>query len=56
MKQTPYTTRSGLQIGCRYEVPRRVEYLSHDASAIQSALLHPKRPAHWLLQLLWRWL
>jgi hypothetical protein len=56
MKQTPYTTPSGLQIGCRYEAPRRVEYLSRDASSLQSALLAHRAPTSWFIKLIWRWL
>lgn len=56
-RSTPYTTRSGLQIGCRYEAPRRIETLSRDASRLQSALLSPaSAPAPLWVRLLWRWL
>jgi hypothetical protein len=34
---TPYTTKTGLQIGCRYQVP--APSLGSDAERIQSALL-----------------
>jgi hypothetical protein len=34
----PYTTKSGLQIGCNYTPPPRY-YASHDAELLQSALL-----------------
>jgi hypothetical protein len=53
---TPYTTRSGLQIGCRYEAPRRIETLSRDASRLQSALLSGGGPVPLWVRLLWRWL
>ena len=38
MKQLPYTTKSGLQIGCMYTPPPR-NYMSQDAERIQMALL-----------------
>lgn len=53
---TPYTTRSGLQIGCRYEPPRLVEVPSRDAVRIQSALLEHRAPTPLWVRLLWRWL
>jgi len=37
-KQLPYTTKSGLQIGCNYTPPLR-NYMSADAELLQSALL-----------------
>ena len=37
-KQLPYTTKSGLQIGCNYTPPQR-NYMSADAELLQSALL-----------------
>jgi hypothetical protein len=37
-KQLPYTTKSGLQIGCNYTPPQR-NYMSADAERIQMALL-----------------
>jgi len=39
MKVIPYTTSTGIQIGCRYESPKRIDYYSNDACALQSALL-----------------
>jgi len=37
-KPLPYTTKSGLQIGCKYTPPPR--YISsHDAELLQAALL-----------------
>ena len=38
MKRLPYTTKSGLQIGCMYTPPQR-NYMSQDAERIQMALL-----------------
>jgi len=38
-KQLPYTTKSGLQIGCRYTPPKRND-MSHDAELLQMALLN----------------
>ena len=38
-KQLPYTTKSGLQIGCNYTPPQR-NYMSHDAELLQMALLN----------------
>lgn len=37
-KQLPYTTKSGLQIGCNY-IPPQHNYMSADAELLQSALL-----------------
>ena len=37
-KQLPYTTKSGLQIGCNYTPPQH-NYMSADAELLQSALL-----------------
>lgn len=37
-KHTPYTTKSGLRIGCNYTPPSR-DYMSADAEFLQSALL-----------------
>ena len=37
-KQLPYTTKSGLQIGCNYTPPQR-NYMSADAELLQMALL-----------------
>jgi hypothetical protein len=37
-KTLPYTTKSGLQIGCNYTPPQRY-YASHDAELLQAALL-----------------
>jgi hypothetical protein len=34
----PYTTKSGLRIGCSYTPPKRY-YVSQDAELLQSALL-----------------
>ncbi len=39
MKITPYTTKSGLQIGCRYEEPRKPWEPTRTESMLQSALL-----------------
>ena len=38
MKHLPYTTKSGLQIGCMYTPPQR-NHMSEDAERIQMALL-----------------
>ena len=38
-KQLPYTTKSGLQIGCNYTPPQRND-MSHDAELLQMALLN----------------
>jgi hypothetical protein len=38
-KQLPYTTKSGLQIGCHYTPPLR-NYMSADAELLQMALLN----------------
>jgi len=38
MRIVPYTTSTGLQIGCLYEAPKHIEY-SPDAYMLQSALL-----------------
>lgn len=43
MKRTPYTTRSGLQIGICYEPPRRYE-TSADMDRLQSALIGRGKP------------
>ena len=40
MKPTPYTTKTGIQIGCRYE-PRRVYEPSADMEHLQVALINP---------------
>jgi hypothetical protein len=37
-KHLPYTTKSGLRIGCMYTPPQR-NYMSADAERIQMALL-----------------
>ena len=37
-KQLPYTTKSGLQIGCNYTPPQH-NYMSADAELLQMALL-----------------
>jgi hypothetical protein len=45
MKVTPYTTKSGIQIGCMYE-PKQTWEPSADMENLQSALLDPThRPA-----------
>ena len=38
-KQLPYTTKSGLQIGCNYTPPQH-NYMSADAELLQMALLN----------------
>ena len=38
-KQLPYTTKSGLQIGCMYSPPQQ-NYMSADAELLQMALLN----------------
>jgi len=47
MKTTPYTTKSGLQIGCRYETPRRVWEPSRTENMLQKALLDGKPSLDW---------
>ena len=42
MERIPYTTKSGLKIGCRYEPPRPMHY-SRDMELLQSALLGSRR-------------
>jgi hypothetical protein len=42
MKATPYMTKTGVQIGCMYEPPRKWE-ASADMENLQTALLHPPR-------------
>lgn len=43
MKQTPFTTRSGVQIGLLYEAPRVYE-ASNDMERLQTALINPGHP------------
>ena len=38
-KPLPYTTKSGLQIGCMYSPPP-LNHMSHDAELLQMALLN----------------
>jgi hypothetical protein len=40
MKATPYTTKTGIQIGCRYE-PRQQYEPSGDMELLQVALIDP---------------
>jgi len=40
MKATPYTTKTGIQIGCRYE-PRQKYEPSGDMELLQVALIDP---------------
>jgi hypothetical protein len=42
MKQTPYTTKTGLKIGIAYTPP--VQQLTHDGEVIQSVLLGSRTP------------
>lgn len=42
-RNTPLTTRSGLQIGCMYQASRPV-YHDRDALRLQSALLNTREP------------
>lgn len=45
MKTPPYTTKSGIQIGCMYEPPRKWE-ASADMENLQIALISPSyRPS-----------
>jgi len=37
-KHLPFTTKSGLRIGCMYSPPQ-LNYMSHDAELLQMALL-----------------
>lgn len=46
MKQTPYTTKSGLQIG-RYYAPQQRPHHDEDACLLQAALLGIKREFDW---------
>lgn len=39
MKTIPYTTRTGLQIGCRYDRPAPVYPISKDMQHLQNSLL-----------------
>ena len=41
MRPVPYTTKSGLQIGCRYEPPAPIYPMSMDAERLQRALIDP---------------
>jgi hypothetical protein len=43
MSTTPYTTTSGLQIGCMYQPTTRCEH-DHDALKLQSALTGRAEP------------
>jgi len=56
MKVVPYTTKSGLQIGCRYESPKRIECYSRDAFMLQTALLTRFGQSWPIARMLWRWL
>jgi len=51
---TPYTTKSGVKIGFLY-VPKQ-PWPSYDMRKIQTALLEKRKPTHWLIELIWRWL
>ena len=51
MRVVPYTTKSGLQIGCRYNRPAPVYPMSSDAERLQRGLLNPSTPR---LAPLWR--
>ncbi len=44
---TPYTTKSGLRIGCKVEALTRHEYHDRDALRLQRALLGDKTPIDW---------
>jgi hypothetical protein len=55
-KLPPYTTPSGLKIGCRYEAPSRMPAPSRDALLLQSALLEKRSPTPLWAQVIWRWL
>ena len=39
MKTVPYTTKSGLQIGCNYTPPRRMYEPTRTESMLQTALI-----------------
>jgi len=45
VKVIPYTTRTGLQIGCRYDRPAPVYPISHDMQRLQNSLLGTPRVA-----------
>lgn len=47
MKTTPYTTKSGLRIGCNYEPPRKLWEPSRTELMLQSALLDGKPATDW---------
>jgi len=50
---TPFNT-GRVQIGLLYQPkPPRIE---GDMVTIQTALLERRRPGHWLIELIWRWL
>jgi hypothetical protein len=44
---TPYTTKSGLQIGVHYQPPRRIQETSRTENMLQSALLGAKSDRDW---------
>ena len=44
MKVIPYTTRTGLQIGCRYDRPAPVYPISRDMQRLQNSLLDGGTP------------
>jgi hypothetical protein len=47
MRTTPYTTKSGLQIGCNYEPPKRIWEPSRTETMLQKALLDGKSNTDW---------
>ncbi len=44
---TPYTTRTGLRIGCKVEAPTRHEYHDSDDLRLQAALLGNRPAIDW---------
>ncbi len=47
MKTTPYTTKSGLQIGCNYTPPVKHQPLSRTEAMLQEALLDGRPSTDW---------
>lgn len=58
MRVVPFTTRTGLQIGCRYNRPAPVYPMSKDALRLQVALLNdrPVRLAPLRRFSTWNWI
>jgi len=49
---TPYTTSTGIRIGCRYEPPRDYP-MSADMERLQTSLIEPRRESELLSCILW---